>query len=586
MKRISKTYRLREEYKAEFYKRVLLWANRFNHAHFLQDNQFENYPYGGFRTIVAAGADEKDIFRTDEEGNTFEKLQQFYDSKKDWLFGYFAYDLKNETENLQSQHPNHPEFPTCYFYVPQHLIFIENDCFTIESPQEPDELYHTIFSLRHDLVLSDNQTVLLEELQARVNREDYISNVKKIKDHILEGDIYELNYCIEFFSGKASIQPTEVYQALNKLSPMPFSAFVKVKSGKYLMCASPERFLKKQGNQLISQPIKGTIRRGKTNEEDNQLREELRNSEKEQAENMMIVDLVRNDLNRSAKTGSVKVEEIFGIYTFRALHQMISTVTAQIRDNMSFTTVIKNAFPMGSMTGAPKIKAMQLIDQYEANSRGLYSGAVGYITPESDFDFNVVIRSILYNSEKKYLSFSVGSAITYDADPAQEYEECLLKAETMKRVLTSTAYQFPKINKNLLPEEILKLVFGVVFYTFFISNVISGQWRLINSATLPVAGIISLLQVLCYTGFKLIPYRKSRGWNILHNWVAHLLNGPFALCYAVIAWILMGLAAFYGIFYSFYLKFFEKKFDMEEFNKEFQKTDPIVPPIEYMEKAN
>ncbi len=259
--------------------------------------------------------------------------------------------------------------------------------------------------------------------------------MERIREHILDGDVYELNYCIEFFAKKARIDPLVVYEKLASRSPMPFSVFGRVHDC-YMMGASPERFLKKTGTQLLSQPIKGTIRRGKDTAEDEQLKKLLQTDEKERAENMMIVDLVRNDLARSAVTGSVKVEEMFGIYTFAQLHQMISSVSAQLRPEVPFTEAIKHAFPAGSMTGAPKIKAMELIDQYEDVKRGLYSGAIGYITPEGDFDFNVVIRSILYNAATAYLSFQVGSAITYDAVGEKEYEECLLKAKAMWEVLT------------------------------------------------------------------------------------------------------------------------------------------------------
>ncbi|MEM9981316.1 MAG: anthranilate synthase component I family protein, partial [Bacteroidota bacterium] len=219
-------------------------------------------------------------------------------------------------------------------------------------------------------------------------------------------------------------------------SPMPFATFLKLQH-QYLLGASPERFLKKQGKQLISQPIKGTAKRSKQPVEDQRIRQQLYQSEKERAENLMIVDLVRNDLARSAVVGSVKVTELFGIYSFPQVHQMISTVKATLRDNITWVEALKNAFPMGSMTGAPKIKAMQLIEKYERTKRGLYSGAVGYVTPTGDFDFNVVIRSILYNAQAQYLSFQVGSAITYDALPAQEYEECLLKASAIIKTLAA-----------------------------------------------------------------------------------------------------------------------------------------------------
>jgi para-aminobenzoate synthetase component 1 len=153
------------------------------------------------------------------------------------------------------------------------------------------------------------------------------------------------------------------------------------------------------------------------------------------AENLMIVDLVRNDLAKSSKPGSVKVEELFGIYSFKQLHQMISTVSSIKRENVDPVEVIKNAFPMGSMTGAPKIRAMELIEKYETTKRGVYSGASGYFTPEMDFDFNVLIRSIFYNDTANKLSFQVGSAITYDADPEYEYKECLLKAKAIFEIL-------------------------------------------------------------------------------------------------------------------------------------------------------
>jgi para-aminobenzoate synthetase component 1 len=228
----------------------------------------------------------------------------------------------------------------------------------------------------------------------------------------------------------------QVYADLLKKSPVPFGAFVK-SNGCYLMCASPERFLKKTGNRMLSQPIKGTSKRGVNEAEDIALKQALLNSEKERAENLMIVDLVRNDLARSAKTGTVKVEELFGIYSFEQVHQMISTVSATLADGIHWVDALKYAFPMGSMTGAPKISAMHLIEQYERTARGLYSGAVGYITPEGDFDFNVVIRSLQYNSINQFLNFEVGGAITYDSIPEKEYEECLIKAGAILDTLSS-----------------------------------------------------------------------------------------------------------------------------------------------------
>lgn len=201
------------------------------------------------------------------------------------------------------------------------------------------------------------------------------------------------------------------------------------------MSASPERFLKRNGTHVVSQPIKGTARRAENMEEDEGLKEALRTDEKERSENIMIVDLVRNDLSHYASKGSVIVEELCKIYTFEQVHQMISTITASVALEIDSVDLIKSVFPMGSMTGAPKIAAMQLIEKLESTKRGLYSGAIGYFAPNGDFDFNVVIRSILYNAEKQFVSFSVGSAITARSVPEKEYEECLLKAKAMRTVL-------------------------------------------------------------------------------------------------------------------------------------------------------
>ncbi len=411
-----------------FRQRAIAWADQFNHVHLFSNNAYQ-YPFGGFANMLAADCAE---ICPMEPYNTFASLQQFHDAYKDWLIGYLTYDLKNEIEDLQSRNQDYLQFPSAYFYVPRHIIHFTETAISIETLENPEDVYEQIVSQ----TLTDPKPLTRSaiEVKQRTTSATYLAHVESIKNHILEGDVYELNYCMEFFAENALLNPWPVYEALNKKSPMPFSVYGRIQDF-YLMCASPERFLKKTGNQLLSQPIKGTARRGNSAEEDEKIRIALRNNEKELAENMMIVDLVRNDLAKSAVTGSVKVEEIFGIYTFPQLHQMISSVSATKRPDLPFTEVIRNAFPMGSMTGAPKIKAMELIDQYEQAYRGLYSGAVGYITPNADFDFNVVIRSILYNAKNKYLSFQAGSAITYDALALQEYKECLLKARAMHDVL-------------------------------------------------------------------------------------------------------------------------------------------------------
>ncbi|QHT70113.1 anthranilate synthase component I family protein [Rhodocytophaga rosea] len=411
----------------DFKRSTFSWAQHFQHIHYFNNNQY-SFPFGAFPNMLAIGSARQCHFSGQQ---TFETLQQFHQQHQDWLVGYFSYDLKNEIEALSSLHPDYLSFPLAYFYIPQHIIRFAEDHIWIESLEEPADIYKQILSYSDTSI---STPVIEVPIQQRTSKELYIQHVNELKNHILEGDVYEINYCMEFFAQDAALQPWQTYLALNQKSPMPFSVFQRI-GNQYILCASPERFLKKQGSRLLSQPIKGTAGRGKTPAEDEHIKLQLRHNEKEMAENMMIVDLVRNDLARSALTGSVTVEEMFGIYTFPQLHQMISTVSATLKPETPFTKAIRNAFPMGSMTGAPKIKAMELIEQYEQARRGLYSGAIGFITPEGDFDFNVVIRSILYNAQNKYLSFQVGSAITYDAVAEQEYDECLLKAKAILEVL-------------------------------------------------------------------------------------------------------------------------------------------------------
>ena len=272
------------------------------------------------------------------------------------------------------------------------------------------------------------------KMEARIDKSKYLEAVKALQANILRGDIYEANFCQEFFSSYAVVNPLAIYRKLATLSPTPFSGYFK-HYDQYILSASPERFLRKKGTKLISQPIKGTARRSANPEEDAQNKITLQHDSKEQAENVMIVDLVRNDLTKSAVKGSVVVEELFGVYGFAQVYQMISTVSCELNPEVHFIDAIKNAFPMGSMTGAPKLSAMQLIEQMEVQRRGVYSGAMGYVEPSGDFDFNVIIRSFLYNASTEYLSFQVGGAITYAAEADAEYEECLLKASALLKTL-------------------------------------------------------------------------------------------------------------------------------------------------------
>jgi para-aminobenzoate synthetase component 1 len=345
---------------------------------------------------------------------------------KQWILGYISYDLKNQFEKLNSGNPNHIGFPLISFFVPKHLLVIDKSGKVIEGISIVEQLLNTYPDI--------HPNAFQLTIKPKVSKADYIKNVSLIIEHICAGDMYEMNYCVEFYSENTPIQPQTVYQKLKHTSPTPFGAFVR-DLHLYLMCASPERFICKKGNNIYSQPIKGTIARGNNESEDESNKHQLLNSEKERAENLMICDLVRNDLSRACETGSIQVNELFGIYSFKQVHQMISTLSGNLKPEITLEEIIRYTFPMGSMTGAPKIKTMELIEQYENSQRGLYSGAVGYINPNGDFDFNVVIRSIQYNSLSHYTSYMVGSAITFDSNPEEEYQECLLKAKAMIEVL-------------------------------------------------------------------------------------------------------------------------------------------------------
>ncbi|MBD1365251.1 anthranilate synthase component I family protein [Mucilaginibacter sp. ZT4R22] len=408
-----------------FKQKALAWAATFDTVCYLDSNNYTD-PYGKFDTLISVGTKEE---INPKSGTNFEKLANFRRQNPGFIAGFLGYDLKNEVENLSSDNADGLHFPDLYFFAPQIVITINKNTVEIIAEDETG-----IFKQLESFEPSLQDNIPSINIQSRFSKAEYIAVVEKIKAHIVRGDIYVTNFCQEFYAENADIEPLYIFNKLNNLSPTPFSSFFKWK-GNYIICASPERFLAKRGSKLISQPIKGTARRDEDVAIDQNIKQELRSTPKELQENVMIVDLVRNDLTHSAKPGTVKTEELFGIQSFTQVHQMVSTVVCELRDDVSAVEAVKNTFPMGSMTGAPKISAMQLMEQYERSKRGVYSGAIGYFSPDDDFDFNVVIRTLLYNSEEKYLSFHAGGAITYHADPEREYEECLLKAKAILEVL-------------------------------------------------------------------------------------------------------------------------------------------------------
>lgn len=413
-----------------FKEQILSWAQQFREVVFLDSNSYPQQ-YSNFDCILAVDAFTS--LKTDYY-NAFEDLKQYQQNTKDWLFGYLSYDLKNGIENLHSNNFDGLNFPDLFFFQPKKVFILKGSELEIQylmlCDDEVEEDFEEIIKVQTETFV----TLSGVEVKQRISKELYVQKINKMLEHIHVGDMYEANFCMEFYAENAVINPLEKFQKLNEISQAPFSVFFK-NYKHYLLSASPERYLKKEGDKIISQPIKGTSKRFADPIEDEKSKSVLVSDAKERAENIMITDLVRNDLSHTSQKGSVEVEELCGIYSFLQVHQMISTITSKLDPQYSAVDILKTTFPMGSMTGAPKISVMEIVENLEETKRGLYSGAVGYFTPEGDFDFNVVIRSILYNQENKYVSFSVGSAITSLSIPEKEYEECLLKAKAMHEVL-------------------------------------------------------------------------------------------------------------------------------------------------------
>ena len=409
-------------------QQLLYLANQYGSCSFLDNHQYvsEN---NSVECLVGVGT----VKKFSPEKNHQKALTQFLAETPDWLFGHISYDYKNVLDtSLATERLDRIGFETIHFFQPEIVVLLSNNQIEIQSlTTSPESIFKDIVGFRvSDSIIPSHFTV-----RPRITKEQYLSIIEQLQRHILRGDCYEINFCQEFFAEDAVVDPLSIYNQLTQLSPNPFSCYYKL-ADKFLLCASPERFLKKTGSQLLSQPIKGTFKRNTADvDADNLLKQQLYSNDKERAENVMVVDLVRNDLSKICKESTVKVSELFGIYSFPQVHQMISTIVGEVDDNVDLADILEATFPMGSMTGTPKKRVMQLINQYEVQPRGLYSGAVGYISPNKDFDFNVVIRSILYNSTNKYLSYQVGGGITYYSDAEAEYEECLLKADSIRRVL-------------------------------------------------------------------------------------------------------------------------------------------------------
>ncbi len=412
-----------------FKKKLIFFLNKKSRFCFLDSNNNTDQ-YSSFDYLAAFGVKKK----CNPKKNIFKIFQSFLDKNKDWVFGHFSYDLKNDLENLKSKNQDYFHFEKLNFFIPYYIFIIKNKKLTViydDSKNDIKSIYNKILNQKSTLINDSKFSV-----KPAISKKKYLSKVEAIKNHIQQGDIYEMNFCQEFRVNFNHFNPSQLFLKLNNYAKSPFSSYYKL-NNKYCLCSSPERYIKKDNSKIISQPIKGTESRSKLKNIDNKNKNLLMESEKDFSENVMIVDLVRNDLSITAKKNSVKVEELAKVYSYKNVHHLISTITSEINLKSHPLDVIKHSFPMGSMTGAPKIKSMELIEKYESVKRGLYSGSIGYFTPTLDFDFNVVIRSLLYNKKSNYLSFIVGGAITIESDPNKEHEECLIKGKSILNILSN-----------------------------------------------------------------------------------------------------------------------------------------------------
>lgn len=399
---------------------MLSWANRFNIFCFLDGN---GYTPGEAAFDFCLAADSHEVFLTGPESISLSRIPT------NGIFGHLAFECFDQNPKVISE--PFVDFGKSFFFEPEHLLRVKNNSLFIASYSIPPQ---TIF----DEIISSQPIVPPDayDIQFRhaLSRDEYLNCVHGLLKHIQRGDCYEINFCQHFFAEQISIEPLWVYANLCQVSPNPFSVFYRLHH-KYCLCASPERFLNKTGTTLLSEPIKGTMKRSTDPIEDTALRNALSESLKDKTENVMTVDLVRNDLSIICEEGSVEVPSLFAIKSFPKVHHLVSTITGSINAAVDFPDIMHACFPMGSMTGAPKKRVLELIKEFEKEPRGLFSGSIGYITPAGNFDFNVVIRSLMYDDEKKLLSLKTGGGITANSLPEDEYEESLLKAEAGMQVV-------------------------------------------------------------------------------------------------------------------------------------------------------
>lgn len=409
----------------EIKRKMLNWLRQFGIFAYLDNNNYPNL-LNRYELLVGTQALNR-YYSSDEIGLHF---------GKGWLFGHINYDLKDQLyKGLKSGHPSLFGNHDLHFFEPGIVLYIPfgRQVLYIESEHiAPDVIFREIICVEAEL--SPEVELSIPGFIRLMDRTAYEAAVSAVQEHIRSGDCYELNLCVPALAKNVQMDAFSVFDRLNQSNPAPFAAFYKYDNF-IALSSSPERFLAKDGQKLLAQPMKGTIRRSGNGHEDEQLKMQLRNDPKELAENVMITDLMRNDLARSSETGSIEVPELFSVHTFPTLHTMVSSVTGSLRKDLGAWEALLHAFPMGSMTGAPKKIVMEIIESLERSKRELYSGCIGYCSPSGDFDLNVVIRTLLYDTAGRTVSYQTGSAITIDSIAEKEWQEVQLKALALEKAI-------------------------------------------------------------------------------------------------------------------------------------------------------
>lgn len=358
--------------------------------------------------------------------------------------GYLSYDLGNYIEKLPRSAKDDLNGYDLYFGLYDSVIVVDHlkEKTYIATPnldvKKEENIVLDIENKINEAEINGVNPVCYEEkevpptkLKSNFTKKDFENSVEKVRQYIKNGDIYQANLT-QRFSGKTTLSSYELYRDLRKVSPAPFGAYLNFDDFN-ILSNSPERFIKCMDKKLETRPIKGTRPRGKNKEEDLKLQEELRNSEKDKAELLMIVDLERNDIGRISKIGSVKVPELFVIEPYANVNHLVATVVGELDDDKDAVDAIKATFPGGSITGAPKIRAMEIIDELEPTQRNAYTGSIGYIGFNGDMDLNIAIRTVIKKEDDVY--FQVGGGMTWGSDPREEYQETLDKAQSIMKAL-------------------------------------------------------------------------------------------------------------------------------------------------------